>query len=354
MEEEVRRGRMSRKSLSIQTNSLGDPPVPIPAPSPALSEVEGVVEGKDEASHKSLTRREFLSSSVALAGLACADAWGFGGKERSGAEDGVGVLVDLTRCIGCRACVRACNDRNQLPQPEVPVTSVGESRTEELRFDRWTVVTARGPLQATLPVKQQCMHCLHPACVSVCPVAALQQLPSGAVVYRQERCIGCRYCLFACPFGIPKFEWSAALAPVVGKCQLCSQFSVNADPACAAACPTGALKFSKRKTLLFEAKARIHARPERYVDHVYGEREAGGTSWLYLSGQPFQALGFPVGLPTVPLPSLTKWAMEAIPYAIGGIAVLLSVLARWTKPPDSDGHPPSPSGSARGEEKPVA
>lgn len=280
------------------------------------------------------TRREFLRASTATVSAAClvgaTPCWAVAPSESS---NRLGVLVDLTRCIGCRACVRACDERNALPKPAHP-SSAWDRSVETLTYDQWTAVNLRGGaagVDAT-PVKQQCMHCLEPACVSVCPVGALHQLSSGAVIYRQERCIGCRYCVFACPFGIPKFQWNSGTSPVVGKCQFCAQHAVFTGPACAAACPTGALKFGKRDELLFEARARIHARPDRYVDHVYGEHEVGGTAWLYLSGHRFRELGFPMQLPSIPLPRLTWMALKVVPAVVTALAVLLSVLSYRFKP----------------------
>ncbi|MBI3997012.1 MAG: 4Fe-4S dicluster domain-containing protein [Candidatus Omnitrophica bacterium] len=276
-----------------------------------------------------MTRRTFLRHSTVGALGACAVCAGVadGSIAASAATDAtrIGTLVDVTRCIGCRACVRACNQRNGLPQPEKPST-VWNGPVEELNFGRWTTVNLQGtPANgAAVPVKRQCMHCLEPACVSVCPVAALQQLPNGVVMYRKERCIGCRYCMFACPFGIPKFEWEASLDPEIGKCQFCAQHAVFTGPACAQACPTGALKFGSRQALLAEAKARIHVRPERYRDHVYGEHEAGGTAWLYLSSRSFSDLGFNTQLPRFGLPRLTWVALKLVPGVVIALVIVLT------------------------------
>lgn len=238
------------------------------------------------------------------------------------------MLVDTTRCIGCRSCVRACNQRNHLAQAQGPTTA-WDGPAERLAYNQWTVVNLedRADNRGPLPVKQQCLHCLDPACVSVCPVGAMHRLPSGAVVYRAERCIGCRYCMFACPFGIPRFQWDSGLTPVIGKCQFCAQHALFTGPACAAACPTGALKFGARDALLVEARARVRARPDRYVEHIYGEQEAGGTSWLYVAGRPFERLGLAHGVPRTALPSLTKTAMGLVPWVVTILAVVLSLLS---------------------------
>jgi formate dehydrogenase iron-sulfur subunit len=149
------------------------------------------------------------------------------------------------------------------------------------------------------------MHCLDPACVSACPVGALQKQDSGAVTYDASRCIGCRYCMVACPFGVPKFEWDEAL-PTICKCSMCADRQVQGMiPVCAGACPTGALMFGDRESLISEAMARVEKEPDRYVHHVYGLEEVGGTCWLYLSPVPFETLGFP-DLETEPVTELSE------------------------------------------------
>ena len=281
-----------------------------------------------------LTRRDFLKGALAAGTCACLGE--VPGVEASvfspDATRQIGVLVDTTRCIGCRACVRACNQRNGLSQAEAAMT-VWEGETETPTYGQWTVVNLEGRTdgKGAVPVKRQCMHCLNPACVSVCPVGALHRLPSGAVIYRKDRCIGCRYCVFACPFNIPKFQWDSGETPVVGKCQFCAQHPLFTGPACAAVCPTGALKFGARQELLFEARARIHGRPDRYVDHIYGEKEVGGTSWLYLAGRDFEDLGFKSNLPTTPLPLLTQAALGTMFSIVGILALVLASLSYLLK-----------------------
>lgn len=276
------------------------------------------------------TRRAFLQSAAAVAavGITTSPVHALA-SAAAPAADRLGVLVDLTRCIGCRACVRACDDRNDLPGGSEPATTVWDGPAQALVYDRWTAVNlVKGSEDAApVSVKQQCLHCLEPACASVCPVGALERQSNGAVIWKAERCIGCRYCVFACPFGIPKFQWDSGASPVIGKCQFCAQHAVFTGPACASACPTGALKFGKREELLFEANARMHARPDRYIDHVYGEQEAGGTAWLYLSGQSFERLGFPSRLPRVPLPSLTWMALKVIPAIVTVLVASLTIIS---------------------------
>jgi len=221
------------------------------------------------------------------------------------------ILNDLTKCIGCRACVLACGEINGLP---------AASPDAKLSATTWTAVERR----AGLNVRRQCMHCLEPACVSVCPVGALQKTSQGPVVYDESRCMGCRYCMLACPFGMPKYEWSE-LVPGVRKCGMCFDRAVShgEQPACTAACPYGATQFGERDALVAEARRRIAENPGRYVDKVYGERDAGGTSVLYLSSVPFEQLGFPSALNGDPYPRLTWEILSKLPNVVGVAAVAL-------------------------------
>jgi formate dehydrogenase iron-sulfur subunit len=156
-----------------------------------------------------------------------------------------------------------------------------------------TGVVGKFPDLARHSAPFHCMHCLDPSCVSACTVGALQQNEDGIVVYDDERCIGCRYCMYACPFAVPHFEWEQRLALIV-KCDMCvERLPASGQPACAATCPTQAIRFGPRESMLAEANARIAQQPDRYIDHVYGENENGGTSTFYVSPVPFEDLGFP-------------------------------------------------------------
>jgi Fe-S-cluster-containing dehydrogenase component len=144
-------------------------------------------------------------------------------------------------------------------------------------------------------VKKQCMHCLDPACVTGCPFGSLVKRDLGAVTWNSSLCIGCRYCEVACPFEVPQFQWEN-WNPKIVKCEFCydQRLKENLEPACTAACPTGAVIFGKRTDLLAKAKDRITVAPEKYFEQrVYGEHEAGGTQVLYLSSVSFQKIGLP-------------------------------------------------------------
>lgn len=222
------------------------------------------------------------------------------------------ILTDLTMCIGCEACALACKEVNGLPHREL---------RGKLSADTWSAVEHR----AGLHVRRQCMHCLEPACASVCPVGALHKTPEGPVVYDADRCIGCRYCMVACPFGVPKYEWDEPV-PKVRKCVMCftTRLQEGRQPACTEACPTGATIFGDRDELVREARRRIAAEPDRYVDRIYGLEEAGGTSVLYLSPVPFEELGFNTALRNEPYPGLTWNILSKLPNVVSVGGVLLA------------------------------
>ena len=221
-----------------------------------------------------------------------------------------GLLIDTTRCVGCNACSEACKEANRLPEEIEP----------KLTARTWTVVEDHGDVY----VRRLCMHCDEPSCASVCPVGALYKSDAGPVAYDESRCIGCRYCMLACPFQVPKYEWDRTL-PRVQKCIGCLGRLRNGEiPACAAACPAEATTFGDRDALVQEARQRIHDNPDAYVNHIYGEREVGGTNTLFLAAVPFAQLGFVSNVGDKGMPSLTWEALSKIPnvVSIGGVALL--------------------------------
>jgi len=178
--------------------------------------------------------------------------------------------------------------------------------------------------------KLQCMHCEHPACVEACIVGALEKRPDGPVTYDDRKCIGCRYCQVACPFGIPSFEWDKRM-PWIRKCTFCADRQGGGlKPACISTCPTGALEFGERDELIAEARKRIARSSGKYVDHIYGEREVGGTSWLYLSPVAFDKLGFR-SLGTEAVTVNASRAMGLVPPVLLGVALTMSGIYWLTK-----------------------
>nr|WP_320116559.1 4Fe-4S dicluster domain-containing protein [uncultured Desulfuromonas sp.] len=250
--------------------------------------------------------------------------------------DSYGALVDLTRCIGCRKCEQACQQEHTLPAPLRPFddpTVLDDKRRPDAMS--YTVVNRYhngrvdmdGKLIADY-VKVQCMHCQDPACASACITGALSKTEHGAVHYDVNKCIGCRYCMVACPFEIPAYEYHDPVTPRVMKCTFCEQrlHEKNLPPACATICPTEAITFGKRSTLLKLARRRLKEQPGRYTQHIYGEHEVGGTSWLYLSAVPFSELGF-IPLPNKPLPKLTETLQHSLFSYLWSPAVLFTLLS---------------------------
>lgn len=276
----------------------------------------------------------------------------------------VGCLVDTTLCIGCRKCEEACNRRNQLPRPDTPFVdrTVFRERRRPTK-DAFTVVNqypgSPSPDQKSAKnthCKIQCMHCLTPACVSACVVGAMVKLNDGSVVYNKNICLGCRYCMVACPFEVPAYEYAEPLKPRVRKCVFCADYEKNtgADPACAAACPTEALVFGKRKDLLTLARHRIEKRPDRYLDYIYGEKESGGTSWLYLVGRPPTEIGL-LKIPGQSPATLTEAIQHGIfkygiiPIAVYGFlgALMWRNRRKNQKPGAVNGESPDESGKTK-------
>ncbi len=227
------------------------------------------------------------------------------------------ILFDVTKCVGCGSCMAACREKNGLP----------ETDAKDLAAQQFTVVkTAAGKDGSELSYRRMCMHCVDPTCASVCPVGALHKTANGPVVYDADICLGCRYCMQACPFGVPRYEWTA-LAPRVRKCSFCAdRLAEGKINACAEACPTGATLAGEREQLLAEARSRLKTEPDKYVQKIYGEHDAGGTSVLYISPVDFAAIGLPGNLPGVPLPMLTHVVLSKIPAVVGAGGFLLAGL----------------------------
>ncbi len=300
-----------------------------------------------------LDRRQFLQT-VATAG---ATAVGLGAASSSvegssGPNHSVrlGVLVDIPNCIGCRKCEFACQQTAGFAVPPIETYDDKSVFAAHRRPapDCYTMVNEfPNPHDAKRPiyVKSNCLHCNDPACVSACLVGAFKKQPNGAVTYDAWKCMGCRYCMVACPFQIPTYDYDDAFTPEVRKCTFCFEkmSREGGAPACVRICPNDALVFGKRDELVSIAHDRIRSRPETYVDHVYGEHEAGGTSWLYLSSVPFEQIGF-VKLGSVAPPQLTEPVQHGIfkmfmpPLALYGLlGLVMWITKREVEPPSTPG-----------------
>jgi Fe-S-cluster-containing dehydrogenase component len=279
-----------------------------------------------------ITRRNFLRQAAGgtAAAAACATLAPSPAEARDTKtvpEKAIGLLYDSTLCIGCKACMSACKDANNLPLEDTigeklwdtPLELSGKTYTVIKIYQHGTMANKDKAENGFAHIKRQCLHCVDPSCVSACPVSAMQKRPEdGVVTYNKDACIGCRYCVAACPFGVPQFQYDTA-TPEIAKCQLCKhRLAEGKIPACAQQCPTGATLFGTHQALSTEIARRKAMKPgepnlfprrtvesgdnhekaaAEYVSHVYGEKDAGGTQVRYLSGVPFDKLALPVGLP---------------------------------------------------------
>ncbi len=273
-----------------------------------------------EKSPRQVTRRCFLGTVTALGATAVIGSHSevSAAKDFSDSQKRFGMLTDLTACVGCRSCEKACNEANNLPKPELPFDDKSvfdKKRRPDARA--YTVVNQYpNPKDKNKPLyrKLQCNHCSEPSCATACPIHAYSKTAEGPVVYNEDLCFGCRYCMTACPFYVPAYDYESALEPKIVKCSMCYGRVKNGGiPACADACPAGAITFGKRTDLLKLAREKIQKNPDRYIDHIYGELEAGGTSWMYISGVPFGDLGFPTNIPKKPLLEETKGFLSSVP-----------------------------------------
>jgi len=238
-------------------------------------------------------RRTFLKGVAAGAASVAIPRAAAAKEARKVNWNGLGMLYDATKCIGCMTCMVACKKANNLPPDPSSPEELWDNPLD-LSSKTKTVIRRSSGTNPTW-LKVQCMHCVEPACVSVCMIQAFHKTKDGVVAWDSTRCVGCRYCQVACPFDVPKFEWNSAVPRIV-KCELCRHregFPDTAGPACCEVCPRHAVIFGRRQDLLAEAHRRIAAEPGRYVDHIYGEHEAGGTQVLCLSAVRFEETSLP-------------------------------------------------------------
>jgi len=249
-------------------------------------------------------------------------------------KNSLGVLMDIPFCIGCGECVKACRETHNLISYSRSINTPSPEGFKWLDEKNLTVINRfefkcekKNDCNSTAFVKFQCMHCLYPSCVSACPVGALTKADNGAVIYDKKRCIGCRYCMIACPFQVPAYEYNVALKPQVRKCDFCFDLlSRGKPPACVSACPMEALAFDERRKLLAYSHRRLCKKSRNYVKKVYGENEVGGTSFLYISHVPFEKSGF-LTLSETPPSKLSEKIQHSIFKYFSGPVGLFSLLA---------------------------
>ncbi len=284
-----------------------------------------------------MDRRSFLktlgAASLCALGPASANASQAAGDDR----ELYGVLVDTTVCVGCRTCEEACAEDHGLPIPDIDDFSVTEVEREPSET-ALTVVNFYDTDDGEMSVKKQCMHCTQPSCAAACLTNAMHKTPQGPIVWREDKCMGCRFCMVSCPFDVPAFEYHSA-NPRVMKCDMCwwKRVKEGRQPACVENCPFEALTFGKRTDLIEEARRRIYESPDDYVHEIYGEHEVGATGYLYLASVPFSQLGFRTDLGTTAPPEFTTGFLYSVPIVLTLWPGLLLAISNATKRDDDKG-----------------
>jgi Fe-S-cluster-containing dehydrogenase component len=266
-------------------------------------------------------RRQFFiaSATVAAGGIPNVNIKADGAKEP---KEFTGVLVDTTRCIGCRSCEVACSLAHDNFVPDIKSDNALAS-IRDTTEKQWTVVNRFKTAKGEIFVKKQCLHCWQPACAAACLVNAMLKTREGPVTWNGDKCMGCRFCMISCPFDIPKFEYFG-WNPKIQKCNMCYERLLEGKkPACVESCPADALMFGPKREVMEIARHRIYSHPDKYVHQIYGEHEAGGTGWLYLSAAPFEQIGFRTDLGTTPYPEYTREFLISVPLIEFGVPAFL-------------------------------
>lgn len=266
---------------------------------------------------KNINRRNFLKATAAGLAAGTLVPATARGTDKNLSEDRIGILVDTASCVGCRHCEWACRAAHNLPTDDLDSYSNQEVFNQYRRTDSrsLTVVNKfeneKNPLLPIF-VKNQCMHCEKPACVSACIVGAFKKWDDGIVTWDDDKCIGCRYCMVACQFQIPTYDYDKSIDPHIRKCDLCFDRKKEGKlPACVEICPNEALVYGKRSDILKIAKDRIKRKPDVYIKHIYGEYEVGGTSVMFIAGKSFDELKMP-RLGNNPAPGISESIQHGI------------------------------------------
>jgi len=312
-----------------------------------------------------INRRNFLKAATgsALTTVVAGEAQALQREPKTMPSKAVGILYDSTLCIGCKACVAACKQANDQPPDKIEehhkewnigtwdsaIDISGKTLNIIKAYTNGTMAQKDREIDGYAFMKRHCLHCVDPSCVSVCPVSAMVKDPIiGIVTHDPDACIGCRYCVLSCPFSVPQFDYDTPF-PQISKCQFCQHLQAKGEiPACCDVCPTGASLFGDARELMEEAKRRLAAkkgdtyefprgqlgsdRPThlapipKYQNHLYGEKELGGTQVVYLSGVPFNKLGLPTKVPEQAYVTITEGIQHTLYKGMIAPAVLLSGL----------------------------
>ncbi len=261
-----------------------------------------------------INRRNFLKTLGVVGGtLTVGKSFGAPAKKKNEDVEFSGILYDSTMCVGCQSCEFACAEKYGFPPPEdFPEAGVKRETSETSRV----VINSFNTSKGEQFMRRSCNHCNSPACASACLTKAMYKTAEGPVIWREEKCMGCRSCIISCPFDVPKFEYNSP-NPKIQKCRMCFELLQEGEiPVCVANCPAEAIIFGKRRDLLEIAKTRIYENPDNYYHHIYGENEVGGTGLLYLSAVPFEEVGFRTDLGTTAYPEYNKTFLYSVPAVL--------------------------------------
>ena len=260
-----------------------------------------------------IDRRNFLKT-LGAAGVSLTVGQSFGAISSTKSDiEFSGVLYDSTLCVGCQNCEYACAEQYELPPAEDGPEAGVVRKTDETRR---VVVNSYNTSKGEQYIRGACNHCNEPACASACLTKAMLKTDEGPVIWREDKCMGCRSCMISCPFDMPKFEYNSP-NPKIQKCRMCYELLQEGGvPACVDACPAEALLFGKRRDLIEIARTRIYAEPEKYNHAIYGEHEVGGTGVLYIASVPFEELGLRQDLGTTSYPEYNKTFLYSVPAVL--------------------------------------
>ncbi|UCV15396.1 formate dehydrogenase subunit beta [Quatrionicoccus australiensis] len=253
----------------------------------------------------------------------------------------IAKLIDVTTCIGCKACQVACSEWNDIR------ADVGENigvydNPVDLDAKAWTVMRfseteEMGKLEWLIR-KDGCMHCADPGCLKACPApGAIIQYKNGIVDFHQENCIGCGYCVTGCPFNVPRISKEDSKAY---KCSLCSdRVAVGQEPACVKTCPTGAIQFGSKEDMKVYAGGRVADLKRRGYENagLYDPQGVGGTHVMYVlhhADRPDLYSGLPANPSISPLVSLWKGFTKPLATLALGAVALGSLFHYVTKGPN--------------------
>lgn len=311
-----------------------------------------------------LNRRDFFKLSAAGASaMVTGEAHALQREAKEMPSEALGMLYDSTLCIGCRACMVACKETNGMPPEatgqtdimwDTPIETSGSTLNVIKVYKNGSGETKDQEIDGFAFMKRHCLHCVDPSCISACPVSAMtKDSLTGVVEHHEDRCIGCRYCVYACPFGIPKFEYDDAFGQIQ-KCEFCAHLLAEGKtPACCHVCPTGASLFGTVELLKEESQRRLSKKPgekylyprgkltdgkrenaqpghlatiPKYLHHLYGEKELGSTQVMYMSAVPFKKLGLPTDVPDYGYPTVSEGIQHALYKWMLAPAVVLAGL----------------------------